>query len=212
MKSNEYAKKIQSDSSDYVERAQLVWSQPSSSPVMLANLVGRANTINSLRVDSDMVDLANLEPFRFDVTLLPMDAGAQTDWQQDIVIMLANTEASVTHRNSEKEKVSPISLEPIFSRCDVQSKELSSFLTSTPLAATLLIEFLDKVDEVFTRDETSRYRLTWESSEQEIYVEIMGTGDADADVDRLWSIDYQPPTVSPWSIVPLLRYDEGRNV
>jgi hypothetical protein len=160
-----------------------------------------------------MVDLANLEPFRFDVTLLPMGAGVQTDWQQDIVIMLGNAEASMTHRNSEKEKVSPISLEHTFSRCDVQSKELSSFLTSTPpLAATLLIEFLDKVDEVFTRDETSRYRLTWESSEQEIYVEIMGTGDADADVDRLWSIDYQQPTVSPWSIVPLLRYDEGRNV
>jgi len=146
---------------------------------------------------------------------MPIDAGAQTDWQQDIVIdniMLTNTDASTTQLNLVKEKVNPISLEHILSRCDVQSKELSSFLTRNPLAATLLIEFLDKVDEAFPRDETSRYRLTGGFSEQEIYVEIMGTGNADADVDRLWSVDYQLPTVSPWSIVPLLRYDEGRNV
>jgi hypothetical protein len=77
--------------------------------------------------------------------------------------------------------------------------------------ATLLIEWLDIVDERFPQAESSRYRLTWDFSQQELYIEILGTGDAGADVDRLWSIDSPPLNKRSWSIIPLLRDNEVGN-
>jgi len=99
----------------------------------------------------------------------------------------------------------PLTMARILSRCDLPNPELLEFFAKHPRETVLLTQWVDHLDVRFPTMAQSRYRLDWDPSDHEIYLEMRGTGHAEQDVDQLWNLEIPTAPDSPWTIIPLLR-------